>query len=83
MTVNLNIDPEVLTAATAIAKQSGRSVGEVVSELAKKGLGSTVEPQPATVRIEQRNGLAVGVIDPPPPPIDPEVIRAELQEFGP
>ena len=85
MTVNLDIDPEVLNAATQLAESSGRSVGAVVSELAKKGLGQEKPSegvQPRVVRIEKRNGLPVAVIDPPPPPIDPEVVRRELEENG-
>ena len=83
MTISLNLDPEVLSAATRIAAESGRSVGEVVSELAKKGLEPSAGPSPVTVRIEDRDGLAVAVVSPTPRPIDPNIVRAELEEHGP
>lgn len=82
MTVNLNLDPEVLSAATAIATASGRSVGEVVSELAKKGLGAPNPDLPTVVGVELRNGVPVFVTDRPAKPIDPEVVRQELEENG-
>lgn len=34
----LNIDDEVLAAARALAKQQGRSIGSVISELARRAL---------------------------------------------
>lgn len=83
MTVNLNLDPEVLDAATKIASESGRSLGEVVSDLARKGLSPLPSASPATVTIEDRDGVAVAVVSPTPLPIDPEVVRRELEEHGP
>lgn len=85
MTTKLDLDPKVLEAATQLAKASGRSLGEVVSELARKGLGQEQpeeDAQSRVVRIEKRNGLPVFVIEPPPKPIDPAVVRRELEEDG-
>ena len=50
MRTTLIIDDDVLTAAKAIARQQGRSVGEVVSELVRRALR-----QPPGGRV--RNGV--------------------------
>jgi hypothetical protein len=50
MRTTLAIDDDVLTAAKAIAQQQRRSVGEVVSELARRALQ---RPRPSA----QRNGI--------------------------
>ncbi|HTR11811.1 MAG TPA: DUF6364 family protein [Roseiarcus sp.] len=44
MRTTLTIDDDVLTAAKAIAEQQHRSVGEVVSELARRALRSPKAP---------------------------------------
>ena len=50
MRTTLTIDDDVLTAAKAIAHQQGRSIGEVVSELARRALR-----RPPAAR--ERNGV--------------------------
>jgi hypothetical protein len=50
MRTTLTIDDDVLVAAKAIAQQQGRSIGEVVSDLARRALHRP--PAPAT-----RNGV--------------------------
>jgi hypothetical protein len=47
MRTTLAIDDDVLIAAKAIAQQQHRSIGEVVSELARRALH---RPQPSTMR---------------------------------
>ena len=47
MRTTLTIDDEVLTAAKAIAQQQYRSVGKVMSDLARRAL---YKPQPPEVR---------------------------------
>lgn len=47
MRTTLAIDDDVLLAAKAIARQQGRSVGEVVSDLARRALR---RPQPSPMR---------------------------------
>lgn len=43
----LAIDDDVLTAAKAVARQQGRSLGEVISDLARRALQ---RPQPRSIR---------------------------------
>ena len=50
MRTTLTIDDDVLTAAKAIAQQTGRSIGDVVSDLARAALRPTV-------RARERNGI--------------------------
>ncbi len=50
MRTTLAIDDDVLVAAKAIAQQQGRSLGEVVSELARRALHRPAAP-------ETRNGI--------------------------
>ncbi len=69
MRTTLAIDDDVLTAARAIARQSNKTVGEVVSDLARSALRP---PTPS----RQRNGIpllplrAAGVI------VTPEIVNA-------
>jgi hypothetical protein len=41
MRTTLNIDEDMLSTAKALAEQSNKTVGEVVSELMRKGLSSS------------------------------------------
>jgi hypothetical protein len=52
MRTTLAIDDDVLLAAKAIARQQGRSVGDVVSELARRALHRPAAPK-------QRNGISL------------------------
>ena len=45
MRTTLQLDEDVLAAARALAERQGRTLGEVVSELARKGLAPTAAPQ--------------------------------------
>ncbi len=47
MRTTLAIDDDVLTAAKAIARQQGRSLGEVISDLARRALQ---RPRPPAMR---------------------------------
>lgn len=51
MRTTLQLDEDVLAAARALAARQGRTLGEVVSELARKGLA----PEAAAPR--HRNGI--------------------------
>lgn len=50
MRTTLQLDEDVLAAARALAAQQGRTLGEVVSALARKGLAPAAAPQ-------QHNGI--------------------------
>ncbi len=65
MRTTLAIDDDVLLAAKAIARQQGRSVGEVVSDLAGRALH---RPQPSAMRngiplLPRGDGPAVVTLD--------------------
>lgn len=51
MRTTLKLDEDVLAAARALAQQQGKTLGEVVSALARRGL------QPATAAPVRRNGI--------------------------
>ncbi|MCK9489365.1 MAG: hypothetical protein M0Q42_08220 [Xanthomonadales bacterium] len=51
MRTTLSIDDDILAIARALAEREGRSIGEVVSDLARKGLSP---PGPAP---SHRNGI--------------------------
>ena len=57
MRTTLQLDEDVLAAARALAARQGRSLGEVVSELARKGLA----PVPVPAR---RNGIRLMPVRP-------------------
>lgn len=59
MRTTLSIDDDVLAAARALAEQQGRSIGEVVSELARKSL---VAPSGAALKF--RNGVPLMPVRP-------------------
>ena len=67
MRTTLAIDDDVLVAAKAIARQQGRSLGEVVSELARRALH---RPQPTAIR----NGIPLLPRDEGPPVITLETV---------
>jgi hypothetical protein len=66
MRTTLSIDNDVLAAARVLAGEQGRSIGEVISELARKGL---TPPGPAP---EYRNGIRLM-------PVRPGAGRATLE----
>lgn len=51
MRTTIQLDEDVLAAARALAEREGRTLGEVVSELARKGLA------PAAAAARVRNGI--------------------------
>ena len=67
MRTTLDIDDNVLAAARALARDSGTSIGAVVSALARRGL----EPAPTG----HRNGFPVFDAGPDAPAITPELVN--------
>jgi hypothetical protein len=68
----LNIDEDVVSAARELAAGEHRSLGSVISELARRGL------TPARVEID--DGLPVISVPAGTPPITPEMVRRALDE---
>lgn len=71
MRTTLDIDDGVLAAARAIAEAENRSLGSVISELARRGLGPP-----------QRRTGAFPTFDVPAdaPPITPDMVNRALDE---
>jgi hypothetical protein len=70
MRTTLSIDPEVLSAAKKIASARSTSVGEVISELARRGLE-------ARSKIGSRHGFPVFEVPTDTPPLTPERVRED------
>jgi hypothetical protein len=68
----LNIDEDVVSAARELATGERRSLGSVISELARRGL--------TPARIETDDGLPVIRVPAGTPPITPEMVRRALDE---
>jgi hypothetical protein len=73
MRTTLSIDDDVLEAARAIAEQTRRSLGAVVSDLARRGL----KPRPA---MHTRGGLPAFTVSEKARPFTPDAVRKDLDE---
>ncbi|HZX70017.1 MAG TPA: hypothetical protein VFE77_04290 [Rhodanobacter sp.] len=74
MRTTLKLDEDVLAAARALAQQQDRTLGEVVSELARKGL------VPAAAAPKYRNGIRLMPVRPDATPMTLEQINALRDE---
>lgn len=72
MRTTLDIDDDVATAARELATGERRSLGSVISELARRGL--------TPARIETADGLPVIRVPAGTPPITPAMVRRALDE---
>ena len=68
----MNIDEDVVAAARQLAAWERRSLGSVISELARRGL--------TPARVEAEDGLPVIRVPAGTPPITPEMVRRALAE---
>jgi hypothetical protein len=60
MKTTLDIEPGVYAAAERLAQSQKRSLGDVVSELLRRTLGLSTEPEDGpAVALERRNGFDV------------------------
>ena len=74
MRTTLAIDDDVLTAAKAIAHQTNKTIGEVVSDLARRSL-------PAPVESAERNGVPLLSVRGAGVVVTPEVVNMPRDEF--
>lgn len=72
MRTTLQIDDDVLLAARELAAGEHRSLGTVISELARRGL--------TPARVEAEGGLPVIRVPAGTPGITPEMVRRALEE---
>lgn len=75
MRTTLSIDDDVLAAAKELAAMDSKSVGEVISELARNAL----KPQPS--RRATRNGVPLLPARPGAPRVTSELVRQLQQEL--
>jgi len=68
----LDIDDDVIAAARELAAGERRSLGSVISELARRGL--------TPARVETVDGLPVIRVPAGTPPITPDMVRRALEE---
>jgi hypothetical protein len=73
MRTTLDLDDEVLAAARRIAADRSRSIGQVISELARRGL----QTRP---RISSRRGFPVFQVAKDAPPLTLEDVRRDEDE---
>jgi hypothetical protein len=74
MRTTLSIDEDVLQAARSLAAAQHRSLGGVISDLARRGLA------PRADRIGSEDGFPVFRVDPGAPVITQEMVSAALDE---
>ena len=74
MRTTLTIDDDVLAAAKAVAAREGRSVGEVISELARRSLHRPVKSK-------ERNGIPLLPADPKGALVTLETVNALRDEL--
>jgi hypothetical protein len=72
MRTTLDIDDDVMTAARELAAGERRSLGSIISELARRGL--------TPARVEAEDGLPVIRVPAGTAPITPEMVRRALDE---
>jgi hypothetical protein len=68
MRTTLTIDDDVLAAAKAIAQQTDRTIGELVSELARAALRPRAQPS-------ERNGIPLLPVRNPDAVVTPEIVN--------
>lgn len=72
MRTTLSIDDDVANAARELAAGQGRSLGSVISDLARRGL--------TPARVESDGDVPVVRVPAGTPPITPEVVRRALED---
>lgn len=73
MRTTLSLDDDVLLAAKAIAGQQGRTLGEVVSELARRSLQRSVSGT-------ERNGIPLLAVRPDVAPVTLDMVNTLRDE---
>lgn len=70
----VNLDDDVVEAARCIAAAEKRSLGDVLSELIRRGLS------PRQVEFEEEDGFPVFAVAPGAAAITPDMVKAALDE---
>ena len=77
MRTTLNLDDDVLATAKALAARQGKSLGEVVSDLVRKAVETTIKG-PKT-----RNGIPLFPVAKGARPVTPEIVNRLLENDTP
>ena len=73
MRTTLTLDPDIMSAARQIARARSQSIGEVISELARRGLE-------ARSKVAMRQGFPVFQVSRGASPLTPEDVRRDEDE---
>lgn len=74
MRTTLNLDDEIVEAARALARVEGRPLGQVVSDLVRRGLA----PRPGA--LDDEDGFPVFHVEHGAPVITPDMVAAALDD---
>lgn len=77
MRTTLSIDDDVLAAAKALAESAGKTVGDVISSLARQSL----QPDRRTMKLETRNGIPLLPVRPDAKPVTLELVNRLRDEL--
>jgi hypothetical protein len=75
MRTTLSLDDDILNAARSLSEAEGRSLGEVISELARRGLA----PRPES---SEEEGFPVFSVPPGAKPITLDMVQKAFEEGG-
>jgi hypothetical protein len=73
MRTTLTLDPDIMSAARQIAAAKSKSIGEVISELARRGLE-------ARGKVSTRQGFPVFQVTKGAAPLTPDDVRRDADE---
>lgn len=73
MRTTVDLDEDVLATAREISRLSGKRLGDVLSDLARRGLQPSGEP-----KIEEKLGIPVLLHESSPIPVTPDLVRQLL-----
>ena len=73
MRTTLQIDDDVYEVARSLAAAERRSLGEIVSRLARQGLAPRAN-------VRERNGFPVFEVPPAEHPITPDMVKSALED---
>jgi hypothetical protein len=84
MRTTLTLDPDVLAAARALAEMRGQSIGQVISELARRGLMVANATPPDAPSVEagdrERNGVPLFPVRTGAGVVTPDIVRQLLDD---
>lgn len=75
MRTTIKLDDDVFQAARSLAKQQNRTLGTVVSELARRGL----RPR---IGAAERGGFPIVELPKDAKPVTPEMVAAAMEDLG-